>query len=260
MDYKTILGSLFAIIILSAAWIFQLFPPSPRPIIYALTLTIIPICMLLGMVFLSHIYGFGDFKNWIKFLQELKVLKEVIQKPLLELKELPELTKILKKEITGEIKILDDYSKHLNNKASNSVWVLGASLKYPEIIKFHLKNGAKCEYLCTGDKQDIEDLTKMVLNHLVEDLGKEKVTEHINKGDIVIYCITGLYNLPLSMTIYDGSKNDAEVIFFFYEKLVKAMDKEYAVLLSDKRTVQECTLFYNRVKRNGEIIPLDKLL
>ena len=195
------------------------------------------ICTILGLLFFSYLFGFGSIKDWIKFVQELQVLKrEDVQKSLSELKELSKVTKTLwEKHGLG---ILDDYSDHLVNrqKQNKTAWVLGASLRptahNPSILIEDLKNEMIYQFLCDGYNID---LIKSRAKQITKTLCDENPIYVRKKAIRISYMKPSPVNLP--MTIYNAEKEDTEVIFFPYE-IEGAIHKKCAILLKNKEAVQ----------------------
>lgn len=240
MAFKTILGTLSGIFVLAIAWLFQLFPPEGKLIIYAIIVFVVPICVFYGLLYGINLTGIGGVKNWIRIIQELKVLKEEgIQKPLLELKEISDVIKILKQDIVDDLEIIPNYQAYLQTKTIKSRWVFGMALYHTvnnleaNLIPY-LDKGIKCIYLCGGERSVIESRAKQIAKKLYQ-----KHPKYLTEKNLKIsWCES--YHIPLPMEIYNAEEDEREVLITLPYELETIMDKKCAILIKDKEAAQQC--------------------
>lgn len=164
-----------------------------------------------------------------------------MQKSLSELKELPNITKMLRMAIINKLKIVEDYTEYLKQKTVKSMLVLGASLENAEIVRLILEKGTRCEYLCVGKEVVIEDHAKTIVKCL-----REKGQEYIKSEAIKIYCI-GSHPVQFPRTFYNPDEDDAEVLIFFPNEIENIIGK-YAILLKDMAVIRKWKDEYIEIK------------
>ena len=217
-------------------------PPNVRNNVIWIVLISLICAILLWLLFLVP-FGFGNIKDLTNFTQGLKDLKrEDVQKSLSELKELPNVAKILRMAIINKLKIVEDYNKYLQLKKVKSMWVIGASLRNTEPIKLALEKGIRCEYLCVGDKTAIEHHAQRIVSCL-----GEKSHEYIINKAIEIYCI-GSHPVQFPRTFYNPGEADAEVLIFFPDEIENILGK-YAILLEHNDVIQKWVEEYISIKK-----------
>lgn len=225
------LAFLTGVIFLIVAFI-QPIPQDVRNNVILIVLISLGCVILLVLLFLTP-FGFGNINELIKFAQALKVLKEDdVQKSLSELNELPNIIKMLRMAIINKLKIVEDYTEYLKKKTVRSMLVLGASLETPNRVKTILEDGTRCEYLCVGNKEVIEDHARAI----VKCLGT-KSDEYIKSEAIKIYCIES-HPVQFPRTFYNSDEDDAEVLIFFPNEIENIIGK-YAILLKNEVVIRK---------------------
>lgn len=250
VDFKAIvvplLGPLGVILILAIAWALQVFPPEGKSITYAIIVFAVPICVFYGLLYGINLTGIGGIKDWINIIKELRGLKnEGVEKPLLELKEISSLIKILKQDTFRDIEIVPDYQSYLKIKEPKikSRWVFGGTLYHTvnnlrnNLIPY-LDAGIDCHYLCGGAENTIKTRAQQIAAALYKENSK-----YLDNGHLKIYWCDP-YHIPLPMCIYNANENDddnnKEVLITFPYEIETAIEKKCAILIKDKEAVQQC--------------------
>lgn len=122
------------IVVISIVPLLELIPVNQRSYVIWILLITTSSAIFLFLIFIVT-FGFSGKKEWESLKEALKILQSKdVQNSILELQQLPSVSKLLRMEIIGKLKIIEDYEKYLETKAVKSMQVFGASLSKPSAI------------------------------------------------------------------------------------------------------------------------------
>jgi hypothetical protein len=237
----------------------NLYPPPIKSLFYAAVVISVPIIIFLLLLLGAIHFGFGSPRKWIEFVQEVKGLKEGIQKSLSGLKELSNNIEILEEKMTPDFTVFSDYTQqYIYKKKIKSIWVLGASLEvtltdneYFSRLSKNLEKGIKCRYLCHGDKDDITERGRQLAKRL-ENNNINYLTE---RNLSIIWIQPHFIMLPLN--IFNADETDSEILISLPYEVESTSGKKCAVLIKNKKAIQICKEKFVKLWRTHKDNELD---
>ena len=247
-----IIWSLIIISINTIALIF--FKYSLRSVIAIIVVVFISqILTVLGFIYiLEGLSANGGISDWLKFIRELKLLKDTnIRNSLSELTKLPKVVEVISKSLIPESKILlfNDYLNFLKSENIDEVWVLGASLNSTlnnlDDFLNRLKKGILFQFLCVGDRVYIESRVRKIVTFLKEKNPTNEYFENLIKNVKLNIIESHLVQLP--MEILNPHKNYSKAIIRYPYELKQAEGKEHVFLITNQDVVSGFTEKFSKL-------------